>query len=108
VSTVYLDRENWIEWELRTDSSPIEANAVTRAVFWLPGSAAVSGEPVVFDTDTDTDITLTSGATRVRLKPGNRGLTPGRHTGFLTIYDTANPGGIAWTQVQIRVVEWQP
>ena len=105
MSTVYLGRDNAIEWALMVDGQPVTDGAVQRVVLWLPAAASVDAVEVTLDSLADSDITLIESATKVRIEAGERALKPGAYTGYLTVYDSANPDGIAWGSMLVRIVE---
>ena len=104
MNVIYLGRDNAIEWELLVDGKTVTLSSVTRVVVWLPPSASEDGTPVVFDTNSDSDITLTASSTRVRIEGGERLLNTGSYPSYLTVYDAANPDGLAWGVNPIQVV----
>ena len=105
MSVIYLGRDNAIEWALMADGQPVTAGSITRVVLWLPAAASVDAVEVKLDSLSDSDITLIESATKVRIEAGERALKPGAYTGYLTVYDSANPDGIAWGSMLVRIVE---
>jgi len=108
MATLYIGRDNTVVLTLQKSGATVAASVVTRAQFWLPGEAAVDGNPVVYDTATDNDISLTNVATKVEITAGNRQLKAGRYLGYLTIYDAVNTDGIAWATVPVSINGWNP
>jgi hypothetical protein len=108
MSVIYLGRDNRIVWELRADGQTVTPGSVTRAVLWLPATASTESEAIVMDSQTDPDIELTDSATRVQISAGDRPLKPGTHQAYLTVYDAANPDGLAWSTDMIKVIGWRP
>ena len=104
MSTVYLGRDNAIEWALMVDGQPVTDGAVQRVVLWLPAAASVDAVEVTLDSLSDSDITLIESATRVRIEAGDRALKPGVYAGYLTVYDAASPDGLAWGNMPIHVI----
>ena len=105
MSVIYLGRDNAIEWALMADGQPVTAGSVQRVVLWLPAAASVDAVEVTLDSLSDSDITLIESATKVRIEAGERALKPGAYTGYLTVYDSATPDGLAWGSMLVRIVE---
>jgi len=104
MSVIYLGRDNAIEWALLADGKAVAPDAVTRVVLWLPAAASVDAVEVKLDSLSDSDITLIESATKVRIEAGDRALNPGAYAGYLTVYDAANPDGLAWGNMPIHIV----
>lgn len=97
MSTVYLGRDNPLRLELEQDGAHVEAGAVTRAVLYMMRGP-------VFDTQTDDDIEIDGDEIVVRA--GMRDITPRIYTALLTVFDEANPNGVAWAELSVRVRDW--
>lgn len=109
MSKVFLDRDNVIRYRLQKDGSTITPNSVTRAQLFFSGRVTVSGDDILLDTDeAGNALTLNADATEIEIRAGQQALTPGRTQCFLTLYDAANPNGIAWAEIPITITQWQP
>lgn len=107
MSTIYLERDNKLRYRLEANGETVTANSVTRAKFTLPAHASTAGTVEVFDTN-DSDASLTDNATVLQVDAGERDLQVGTYTGYITVYDSANPDGLAWATVQVEVKTWLP
>lgn len=105
MATIYLERDNTITLALTQDGSAPTANVITKAAIWFPGSAFSDDAPRVFDTD-GAFVELTDNATKVALNLGAAPITSGQFFCYLTIYDSANPNGIAWDSFMLVARDW--
>ena len=104
MATVYLDRDNTITLSLTQDGAAPNANVITKASLWIPGTAFSDGLPVVVDAAPE--VTLTDNATKVNLALGTLNINKGSHYCYLTIYDAVNVNGIAWDTLILQVSDW--
>ena len=103
VIVAYIDRDNRTRIELTSGGAPVEEDTVTRAVF-LFGSYCLDTDEV----DDADYIQLSADKTEVYLWLGLvPNLTVGRYTGYLTVYDSTTPNGLAWgPTVTVSAREW--
>lgn len=98
---VYLNRDNQIILELRTNESLVDLAGLTRALLIIGtttlDSATVSG---YFDW-TDTGY----GIGTLIIDAGTATLTKGYYDSYLIVYDNTNPNGIVWGKKFTIVVE---
>ncbi len=87
--TIYPGRANTIELELTDDGKPIDHTLLSRVDVVLGGQTFDSlASPALFD--------LTR-STHIELKLAAAGLTAGRYSATLIVYDTVNyVGGFVW------------
>lgn len=92
---VYNGRSNTIELSLTSDGVVIAHNTLSRCQVYVGATLIDSNvSPAWFDL-TKTD--------RIILKFGASGLTAGRHTATLVIFDAMNPLGLVWGDLIITV-----
>ena len=98
----YIGRANAIVRELQAQDAPIDAataDAITRVVLRFGPyciDSDVAGDPISY---ADGRVTLQLG-----LVPG---LEQGVYTARMTVYDAANPEGLAWGEFRVRVLPWE-
>lgn len=102
---LFKGRDNTLRLQLLIDKEVVPTNTVLRAVMRV----RISDEDVILDTsDIDDDITLTDDNTVIEVGAGALGDTPpGSYHTWLTVYDAVSPDGLAWDDIDLRVVEWK-
>jgi hypothetical protein len=98
---IYLNRDNQIILELRTNESLVDLSGLTRAILVVGtttlDSATVSG---YFDW-TDTGY----GTGTLIIDVGSATITEGYYNSYLIVYDNTNPNGIVWGKKFTIIVE---
>ena len=98
--TVYVGRDNKDQLRLLQNGSVIGNNIVTKA--------ELSFGDYCIDTATDSNIRLITNATVVEMEIGlTTSLVAGKYEGKLTIYDATATNGIAWSDIEINVSNWE-
>jgi hypothetical protein len=108
MSRVYLGRDNKIVLQLLVDGATVGSGTITRASFWIPETATVSGSAMTLDTETHSEIALSEGGSVVEISLGHLPLKPGSATCYLTAYDATNTNGIAWATITVSIKPWRP
>lgn len=92
---VYNGRDNTVELSLSVDGAAITHTSITR-VQLVVGATTLDSQtaPTLFDFDQ---------ADRLILKLGTAGLTAGRHTARLVIYDAGHANGLVWGELVLIV-----
>lgn len=101
IETIYLGRDNEVRRVLTANGQPLSAQqqaAVTRVV--------VRVGDVCLDTDVAMDpIEYVDGVVTLKLGLSEE-LKPGMCNARLTVYDQANPNGLAFGDFALQVVAW--
>ncbi len=98
--TIYLNRDNEIILELRSNESLVDLSGVTRMKFVVGTTTLDSSGSSYFDW-TDTGY----GTGTVVITVGSATLTEGYYDGYLVVYDNTHANGIIWGKKFPVVVE---
>jgi hypothetical protein len=97
---IYLNRDNQIILELRTNNVLQDLSGLTRAQLLIGTTTLESSGTSYFDW-TDTGY----GTGTIVIDAGSATLTQGYYNSWLIIYDNTNPNGIVWGDNFTVVVE---
>lgn len=97
---IYLNRDNQIILELRSDEILVDLSGVTRMKLVVGTTTLDSSGSSYFDW-TDTGY----GRGTVIIDPGSASLSKGYYDGYLVVYDNTNANGIIWGKKFQIVVE---
>jgi hypothetical protein len=97
---IYLNRDNQIILELRTNESLVDLSGLTRALLIIGTTTLDSSGSSYFDW-TDTGY----GTGTLVIDAGTATLTKGYYDSYLIVYDNTNPNGVVWGKKFTIVVE---
>jgi hypothetical protein len=97
---IYLNRDNQIILELRTNESLVDLSGLTRALLIIGTTTLDSSGSSYFDW-TDTGY----GTGTLIIDAGSATLEKGYYNSCLIVYDNTNPNGIVWGKKFTIVVE---
>lgn len=103
---VYLDRDNESKIVFEINKETIPEGVVTKAEIDLPESSFTNEVKEELSTDT-AYMTLTNSDREASLNFFGAPIKVGKHYGRLTVYDSASPNGIAWSEISLDVRNWE-
>lgn len=112
MSTVYINRDNKLIWELKQDGSTVPENAITDAILYIPEKLTTKSDGIYLGTEEDASddvyegLTLIENATKIEAHFTSAPLKSGSETCFLTLYDDDHPNGIAWDDIRLNIKDW--
>ena len=109
---IYLNRDNVLTFGLLEDRQPVDATITTRVVLQFrpaSGGAVVSIDsdvvPTLFDFTTSQEFSGEVTGVLKLLLGGVAGVSVGKYTMAIVIYDVVNTAGIVWAKVNAQVVD---
>lgn len=103
---VYLDRDNEPKIVFEINNKVVSGGIITKAEIDIPDSSFVDGVKEEISTDTGY-MMLLNNETEASLNFFGAPILVGRHYGRITVYDSANPNGLAWDDISIDVRNWE-
>jgi hypothetical protein len=101
-ATAYIGRNNETKYEILTNDALVTAQTVTRAILKFSSFCIDSDvdDDLIYFEDADNQVLCMRLGMIENLRPGTY------ENGMLTLFDAANPNGIAWSKIAITVLSW--